>query len=130
MYWREPDQTVLDVANEAHETSDEKEFAVLLDVSQFRPDELKIYLDGRELIIEGKQHQEDKDSSMNISFVRKWNLPENVDIDALQNQLDDKGHLHIEASKFVNFQSRKKSIPILRMLPNNRKISQIRSKVI
>ncbi|PIO54059.1 hypothetical protein TELCIR_24586 [Teladorsagia circumcincta] len=34
---------------------DDKKFAICLDVSQFRPEELNVHLEGRELTIKGKQ---------------------------------------------------------------------------
>ncbi|PIO52734.1 hypothetical protein TELCIR_25958 [Teladorsagia circumcincta] len=57
-YWREVDHSVLHVANETQQiVDDEKKFAVSLDVSQFRPEELNVHLEGRELTIEGKQER-------------------------------------------------------------------------
>ncbi|VDM78971.1 unnamed protein product [Strongylus vulgaris] len=67
-YWREADHSVLHVANETQKlVDDDKKFAVSLDVSQFRPEELNVHLDGRELTIEGKQeHKGDN------SFIQRW----------------------------------------------------------
>lgn len=42
---------ILEVVN------DDKKFAVSLDVSQFKPEELKVHIDGRDLTIEGRQEQ-------------------------------------------------------------------------
>ncbi|VDP04793.1 unnamed protein product [Heligmosomoides polygyrus] len=72
---------------------DDKRFAVSLDVSQFLPEELNGHVEGRELKIEGKQEQKSENSSIHRSFVRKWLLPENVDLDAVNTQLNNKGHL-------------------------------------
>ncbi|PIO74418.1 hypothetical protein TELCIR_03582 [Teladorsagia circumcincta] len=50
------DHSILKIANEAHEVvNDDKKFAVALDVSQFKPEELKVHIDGRDLTIEGHQ---------------------------------------------------------------------------
>uniref|UniRef100_A0A158PAU3 SHSP domain-containing protein n=1 Tax=Angiostrongylus cantonensis TaxID=6313 RepID=A0A158PAU3_ANGCA len=35
------------------------------------------------------------------SFVRKWTLPENVDLEALRTHLNDSGHLSVEAPKLL-----------------------------
>ncbi|KAJ1353338.1 hypothetical protein KIN20_009944 [Parelaphostrongylus tenuis] len=95
--------------------NDDKKFAVSLDVSQFRPDDLKVHLEGRELTIEGKQQHKDETSYMERSFVRKWTLPENVDLEALRTQLNDSGHLSIEAPKVGQPGASKRSIPIERI---------------
>ncbi|KAK6040425.1 hypothetical protein COOONC_22070, partial [Cooperia oncophora] len=47
------------------------------------------------------------------SFTRKWLLPENVDLEAIRTQLDDKGHLSVEAPKSIEGQTQKRSIPIM-----------------
>ncbi|EPB80051.1 hypothetical protein ANCCEY_00874 [Ancylostoma ceylanicum] len=44
--------------------NDDRRFAVTLDVSQFHPDEVKVNLDGRDLVIEGRQeHKSDRSYS-------------------------------------------------------------------
>ncbi|KAK5965486.1 SHSP domain-containing protein [Trichostrongylus colubriformis] len=82
-YWRDADQSVLHVANETQQlVDDDKKFAVSLDVSQFRPEELNVHVEGRELTIEGKQEQKNDHTSIHRSFTRKWLLPESVDLKA------------------------------------------------
>ncbi|VDM55502.1 unnamed protein product [Angiostrongylus costaricensis] len=49
------------------------------------------------------------------SFVRKWTLPENVDLEALRTQLNDAGHLSVEAPKVGQPGAQKRSIPIERV---------------
>ncbi|KJH48347.1 Hsp20/alpha crystallin family protein [Dictyocaulus viviparus] len=115
-YWRNADHSVLHVANDTHQlVNDENKFAVGLDVSQFRPEDLKVHLDGRELTIEGRHQHKDDKSFMERSFVRKWTLPENVDLEAVRTQLNDSGHLSIEAPKIGQSGSQKRSIPIERI---------------
>ncbi|KAK6045500.1 hypothetical protein COOONC_16996 [Cooperia oncophora] len=64
-YWRNADHSVLHVANDTVKAvDDDKKFAVTLDVSQFRPEELNVHLDGRVLTIEGKQEHKTKSSSL------------------------------------------------------------------
>ncbi|EPB69326.1 Hsp20/alpha crystallin family protein [Ancylostoma ceylanicum] len=111
-YWRDADHSILQVANEAHQTvNDDKKFAVTIDVSQFRPEELKVNLDGRCLTVEGKQEQKDDRSFMARSFVRSWTLPEDANLEALRTELSDRGQLTIEAPK-TGTSGTKKNIPI------------------
>ncbi|EYC22514.1 hypothetical protein Y032_0017g3398 [Ancylostoma ceylanicum] len=91
--------------------NDDKKFAVTIDVSQFRPEELKVNLDGRCLTVEGKQEQKDDRSFMARSFVRSWTLPEDANLEALRTELSDRGQLTIEAPK-TGTSGTKKNIPI------------------
>uniref|UniRef100_A0A158PAU2 SHSP domain-containing protein n=1 Tax=Angiostrongylus cantonensis TaxID=6313 RepID=A0A158PAU2_ANGCA len=100
---------------------DEKKFAVSIDVSHFKPEELKVSLDGKVLTVEGKQECKNDNSYMNYgfrSFVRSWTLPNDVDTNAIQTELNDQGKLTIEAPKNGATVS-KKDIPI--MPPKDRK---------
>ncbi|KJH49162.1 Hsp20/alpha crystallin family protein [Dictyocaulus viviparus] len=113
-YWRDADHSILHVANETEKMiNDDKKFAVSLDVSQFRPQELNVHLEGRELTVEGKQEHKSEHSFINRSFVRKWILPENVDLEAIHTQINDKGHLCVEAPKIGDNGLRKRKIPIM-----------------
>uniref|UniRef100_A0A7I5E5E7 SHSP domain-containing protein n=1 Tax=Haemonchus contortus TaxID=6289 RepID=A0A7I5E5E7_HAECO len=113
-YWRDADHSVLYVANETQQmVDDDKRFAVSLDVSQFRPEELNVHLEGRELTIEGKQEHKTANSAIHRSFTRKYLLPENVDLEAIRTQLDDKGRLSVEAPKNTEGHKQKKTIPIM-----------------
>nr|CDJ87954.1 Heat shock protein Hsp20 domain containing protein [Haemonchus contortus] len=113
-YWRDADHSVLHVANETQQMADDdKRFAVSLDVSQFRPEELNVHLEGRELTIEGKQEHKTENSAIHRSFTRKYLLPENVDLEAIRTQLDNKGRLSVEAPKNTEGHKQKKTIPIM-----------------
>ncbi|KAK6014371.1 hypothetical protein OSTOST_20246 [Ostertagia ostertagi] len=74
-YWRDADHSVLHVGRDTHQPiNDDKKFAVSLNVSHFRPEELNVHVEGRELTIEGKQEQKDTNSYVQRSFIRKWIL--------------------------------------------------------
>ncbi|KJH45537.1 Hsp20/alpha crystallin family protein [Dictyocaulus viviparus] len=121
-YWNNADHSSLSVANEIGEmVDDDKKFAVSLDVSQFRPEELNVHIDGRELTVEGNQEHKTENSFMNRSFVRKWILPESVDVDGLHTQLNNEGHLCVEAPKLNDSGSRKRNIPIMAAQSINKK---------
>ncbi|XGW23714.1 hypothetical protein V3C99_005713 [Haemonchus contortus] len=113
-YWTEADHSVLHVGNETQQmVDDDKKFAVFLDVSQFRPDELNVHLEGQELIIEGKQEHKARNGALHRSFTRRWLLPKNVDLESIRTQLDDKGHLSVEASKNPEGHENRRTIPIM-----------------
>ncbi|KJH49709.1 hypothetical protein DICVIV_04130 [Dictyocaulus viviparus] len=46
------------------------------------------------------------------SFMHKWALPEDCDVDAIHTQLNDAGHLSIEAPK-TGQHPRRRNIPIM-----------------
>ncbi|KAK6761243.1 hypothetical protein RB195_022343 [Necator americanus] len=55
---RVADHSILHVANQTQEVvNDDKKSAVPLDVSQFKPEEPKVHIDGRDLTIEGRQEE-------------------------------------------------------------------------
>ncbi|KAJ1349297.1 hypothetical protein KIN20_004789 [Parelaphostrongylus tenuis] len=91
----------------------ESKFAVSLDVSQFKPENLKVNIDGHRLTIEGKEElKEDNGYSMR-SFTRQFVLPGDVNLDAIRSSLSDKGQLSVEAPKLArSSESAGKSIPI------------------
>uniref|UniRef100_A0A0R3PD47 SHSP domain-containing protein n=1 Tax=Angiostrongylus costaricensis TaxID=334426 RepID=A0A0R3PD47_ANGCS len=90
-------------SNSERSIDDDKKFAVSIDVSHFKPEELKVNLDGKVLTVEGKQECKNDNSYMQNygfrSFVRSWTLPNDVDTDAIQTELNDQGKLTIEAPK-------------------------------
>lgn len=47
------------------------------------------------------------------SFIRKWTVPEDVDLEAVRTQLSDKGHLCVEAPKTNAIPPNRKNIPIM-----------------
>ncbi|KHJ88791.1 Hsp20/alpha crystallin family protein, partial [Oesophagostomum dentatum] len=97
-YWRTADPSIVSVANETQQMiNNDQKFAVSLDVSQFRPDELRVQLQGRELVIEGKQENKGDGNYMERSFVRKWTLPPDVDVEGIRSDLNSAGHLSVEA---------------------------------
>ncbi|EPB78247.1 Hsp20/alpha crystallin family protein [Ancylostoma ceylanicum] len=96
--------------------NNDSKFAVSIDVSKFKPENLKVNLDGRNLTIEGKQEIKEENGYTMRSFVRQWVLPENVDLDAIKSSLTDSGRLSIEAPKFAKPEAETgRSIPIERV---------------
>ncbi|KHJ93946.1 Hsp20/alpha crystallin family protein [Oesophagostomum dentatum] len=92
-------------------TDDESKLSFTIDVSQFKPEELKVILDGRTLIVEGKQETKDEQNYSMRSFTRHWMLPENADIEQIRSFVTSEGNLVIEAPK-VEKAVTGRSIPI------------------
>ncbi|XP_072013038.1 alpha-crystallin B chain-like [Amphiura filiformis] len=80
--------------------SDEKCFAVSLDVQQFAPDELDVRVIDGEVLVHAKHEQkEDEHGYVSREFTRKYNLPEDVDPEDVKSSLSADGTLTIEAPK-------------------------------
>lgn len=114
-YWLDmPDIQQCNIGNALGKVVDDKEkFAVEVDVTQFRPDELTVNLRDRELVVEG-HHEERADSSGKIErhFIRKYTLPEDAQLDSLESHLSDKGVLSVCAKKAAVAVPQARSIPI------------------
>ncbi|XGW23721.1 hypothetical protein V3C99_005718, partial [Haemonchus contortus] len=80
-------------------SDDGSKLAISLDVSKFKPDELKVNLDGRTLTVEGKQEVKEGSSYTSRSFLRQWTVPEGVDVEQIRSTLTENGHLAIEVPK-------------------------------
>lgn len=78
-------------------------------MTQFKPEELKISLEGRTLVVEGNQENKDDNGFFKRSFSRRWLLPEDVEAAELKSSLTENGRLSIEAPKS---KSEVTSIPI------------------
>ncbi|CAJ0944327.1 unnamed protein product, partial [Mesorhabditis belari] len=88
-------------------------FSVALDVAHFRPDELKVNITGQELTIEGKHDERiDEYGSIQRMFIRKFNLPEDTNLDAIRSSITENGVLQIEAPKQGGQIGQTRSIPI------------------
>ncbi|ULT82690.1 hypothetical protein L3Y34_012140 [Caenorhabditis briggsae] len=95
--------------------NDERKFAVDMDCYQFRPEEIQVKTLDDTLMIEGKHEDiRDRDNFTKMYFVRKYQLPRDVDYNSIQSSIDAKGRLQVEASKFNNMaiNGRERLIPI------------------
>ncbi|CAK9818776.1 Protein lethal(2)essential for life [Anthophora plagiata] len=79
-------------------TADKDTFKVMLDVQQFKPEEINVKLVDRTVVVEAK-HEERKDEHGLISrqFMRKYWLPEQVEADKLSSNISSDGILTIMA---------------------------------
>ncbi|VDP47161.1 unnamed protein product [Soboliphyme baturini] len=94
--------------------NDKEKFTVKLDVSQFKPDELKVKTTVNMLIIEAHQKEhKDEHGLISRSFVRKYMLPKTADPQAVTSRLSQQGVLTIEAPNVVIEEAnREREVPI------------------
>ncbi|KAJ1363036.1 hypothetical protein KIN20_022789 [Parelaphostrongylus tenuis] len=91
----------------------ESKFAVSLDVSKFKPENLKVNIDGHRLTIEGKEELKEENSYSMRAFTRQFVLPKDVNLDAVRSSLTNSGQLSIEAPKLMKpLESGGRNIPI------------------
>ncbi|KAL6730635.1 hypothetical protein Aduo_001590 [Ancylostoma duodenale] len=93
-------------------TNDESKLAISLKVPQFKPEELKVGLHGRTLMVEGKQEVKEEGAYSMRCFTRRWVLPEEVDVEQIRSSLTEDGRLAIEAPKIIKPDTTARSIPI------------------
>ncbi|ETN76042.1 Hsp20/alpha crystallin family protein [Necator americanus] len=79
--------------------NDTTRFALSIDVSLYKPEELRVHLTGRDLIIEGNQEKPGGAGYIQRSFLRRWTLPDEVDLDAIDISLNEFGCLSVDAAK-------------------------------
>ncbi|KAK5967193.1 Alpha-crystallin B chain [Trichostrongylus colubriformis] len=80
-----------------HATDDS--LIVTMDVAQFKgPDDLKISVIGQFIVVEGKHgEKQDEFGTIERHFIRKFNLPRNVQPEGVSSKLTSDGVLTIEA---------------------------------
>lgn len=94
--------------------ADKDKFQVILDVQQFKPEEINVKVSDRFVVVEGK-HEEKQDEHGSISrhFVRKYMIPEQCNIDQVTSSLSSDGVLSITAPrKDVPKLKNEKAIPV------------------
>lgn len=80
--------------------ADKDKFQVILDVQQFKPDEINVKIVDKCVVVEAK-HEEKQDEHGWISrqFTRKYLIPEQCDIDQVTSSLSSDGVLNITAPR-------------------------------
>ncbi|CEF70345.1 Protein lethal(2)essential for life [Strongyloides ratti] len=95
-------------------TNKDGEFSIKMDVSHFAPNELKVDIVDRCLVVEGK-HDERNDNCGSIKrmFVRKYLLPSGVKEDDVTSELTRDGFLTIKAKNQEYIENNKvRNVPI------------------
>jgi crystallin alpha B len=80
--------------------ADKDKFQVILDVQQFKPEEINVKVADKYVVVEGK-HEEKPDEHGIISrhFVRKYVIPEACDVEQVSSSLSSDGVLTITAPR-------------------------------
>uniref|UniRef100_A0A1I7TMB1 SHSP domain-containing protein n=1 Tax=Caenorhabditis tropicalis TaxID=1561998 RepID=A0A1I7TMB1_9PELO len=74
-------------------------FSVKLDVAAFKPEELKVNLEGHVLTIEGHHEVKTEHGFTKRSFTRQFTLPKEVDVAHVHTSLNKEGQLIIDCPK-------------------------------
>ncbi|XP_076289397.1 protein lethal(2)essential for life [Lasioglossum baleicum] len=80
--------------------ADKEKFQVVLDVQQFKPDEISVKVVDKFVVVEGK-HEEKQDEHGWISrqFTRRYLIPEQCNVDEVSSSLSSDGVLSITAPR-------------------------------
>ncbi|XP_067027929.1 uncharacterized protein [Acropora muricata] len=78
---------------------EDKTFAVKLNLSGYKPDEIKVQLRGQELTVTGKRRSEENGLQWSRDFHRRILLPNDVDLSSVSSRLSKEGLLTIEAPR-------------------------------
>uniref|UniRef100_A0AC34R1L5 SHSP domain-containing protein n=1 Tax=Panagrolaimus sp. JU765 TaxID=591449 RepID=A0AC34R1L5_9BILA len=94
-------------------TNKNDEFKFSYDVTGYKPEELKIDVEGRELIINGYHQSENEHEKIEHQFTRKLLIPDYVDLETINGSIDEDKHvLEITGKRLTIKESEKKSIQI------------------
>jgi len=66
-------------------------------IAGYTPDELKVHVEGKELVVQGEHREKRNGQSVHRRFERRVLLPEGVARDSIQCNLDDNGKLSVQA---------------------------------
>ncbi|XP_048449815.1 heat shock protein 30C-like isoform X4 [Rhincodon typus] len=96
---------------------DGDDFSVSLNVQHFSPEELRVKVFGRKVLVSGKHEKKCDDGSGSYSykyeeFRREFQLPEDVDAEALRCCLSQDGRLKVQAPSLALPAVNERTIPI------------------
>ncbi|KAI1708546.1 hsp20/alpha crystallin family domain-containing protein [Ditylenchus destructor] len=92
---------------------DKGDFTFRCNVQGYRPEELQVDVHGDQLVIKGEHQHNDGRQSVHRTFKRMVALPENVQKDTVQCNIDERGRLEVRAhSKTLPLAQQRKNIPI------------------
>lgn len=95
--------------------TDDKHFAVSLDVKDYSPQDIQIKVKGNELSVHALREVNEGGLSSTSEFHRHFLLPKDVDLDTVTSRLDKEGQLHVEAKrKGQNASTTERQIHVLR----------------
>ncbi|VDN54961.1 unnamed protein product [Dracunculus medinensis] len=80
--------------------NDKEKFSVEIDASQFHPSELFVNIRENELIVEGKHEERNNENgTIQHRFIRKYEIPSDVQMNTIESNLSGQGVLSINAKK-------------------------------
>ena len=104
---------IIEGLKHVEEKEDDGKFETKLDVSGFKPEEIKIQLHGKELIVSGKRTLEDGRANRSRGFSHRVLLPEDVDVSSVRSHLSKDGLLMVEASRDPALLPRERAVDVL-----------------
>ncbi|CAH3145077.1 unnamed protein product, partial [Pocillopora meandrina] len=104
---------VIEGLKRVEEKEDDGKFETKLDVSGFKPEEIKIQLHGKELIVCGKRTLEDGGANRSRGFSHHVLLPEDVVVSSVRSRLSKEGLLMVEASRDPALLPRERAVDVL-----------------
>ncbi|NXR10765.1 HS30C protein, partial [Semnornis frantzii] len=92
-------------------------FSVCQDVKDFAPEQLSVKVVGRKVVLVGQKETQSTDEKGSFSYKyealkREWDVPEEVDAEALTCSLTKEGQLRIEAPKLALPAAPERNVPI------------------
>ncbi|NXN92025.1 HS30C protein, partial [Rhinopomastus cyanomelas] len=92
-------------------------FSVCQDVKDFAPEQLSVKVVGRKVVLVGQKETQSTDEKGSFSYKyealkREWDVPEEVDAEALTCSLTKDGQLRIEAPKLALPAAPERNVPI------------------
>ena len=104
---------IIEGLKHVEEKEDDGKFETKLDVSGFKPEEIKIQLHGKELIVCGKRTLEDGGANRSRGFSHRVLLPEDVVVSSVRSRLSKEGLLMVEASRDPALLPRERAVDVL-----------------
>ncbi|NXL91304.1 HSP30 protein, partial [Alectura lathami] len=92
-------------------------FSVCQDVKNFTPEQLSVKVVGRKVVLVGQKETQNTDEKGSFSYKyevlkREWDVPEEVDAEALTCSLSSEGQLRIEAPRLALPGTAERTVPI------------------
>ncbi|XP_009892723.1 PREDICTED: heat shock protein 30C-like [Charadrius vociferus] len=92
-------------------------FSVCQDVKDFAPEQLSVKVVGRKVVLVGQKETQNVDEKGSFSYKyevlkREWDVPEEVDAEALTCSLSKEGQLRIEAPRLALPAAPERNVPI------------------
>ncbi|XP_030321846.1 heat shock protein 30C-like [Calypte anna] len=92
-------------------------FSVCQDVKDFAPEQLSVKVVGRKVVLVGQKETQSTDEKGSFSYKyevlkREWDVPEDVDAEALTCSLSKEGQLRIEAPRLALPAAPERNVPI------------------